>query len=179
MSHTPTAYAGIGSRRTPIGILSLMEIMATRLAEQGHILRSGGAPGADQAFEKGCDIADGRKEIFIPWNGFQNRNARTEVGVLAGVDPRALELAAEIHPNWSACSDAARKLHARNCYQILGVNLDTPVSDVVCWTPGGKGGGGTGQALRLARKLEIPIWDLGDQETWLRFHRMLGLPSID
>lgn len=179
MTRTPLIYAGIGSRKTPIGIRALMQLMATRLAEQGHILRSGGAPGADQAFEKGCDIVDGKKEIFIPWNGFQNRNARTEVGVLAGVDPRALELASKIHPNWADCDEPVRRLHARNCYQILGVNLDTPVSDVVCWTPGGKGGGGTGQALRLARKLGIPIWDLGHDPTYLRFLQMMGLPHVD
>lgn len=156
-----------------------MEILAFRLAEQGHTLRSGGAPGADQAFEKGCDAAGGKKAIFIPWNGFQNRNARIEVGVLAGVEARALELAAELHPNWAACSDAARKLHARNCYQILGSGLDSPVSDVVCWTPNGSGKGGTGQALRLARKLGIPIWDLGNQDVLLMFQRMLGLLQQD
>lgn len=179
MANDTKTYCGIGSRETPKAVLSLMELIAFYLAEQGHILRSGGAPGADQAFERGCDIADGRKEIFIPWNGFQNRNARTEVGVLASITGRALELAAEVHPNWGACSIAAQKLHARNCYQILGTNLDNPVSDVVCWTPGGNGGGGTGQALRLAKKLGIPIWDLGHRPTFLRFHRMLGLPSID
>lgn len=179
MPHAPTFYAGIGSRETPIGILALMEILAFRLAEQGHTLRSGGAPGADQAFEKGCDAAGGKKAIFIPWNGFQNRNARIEVGVLAGVEARALELASELHPNWAACSDAARKLHARNCYQILGSGLDSPVSDVVCWTPNGSGKGGTGQALRLARRLGIPIWDLGNQDVLLMFQRMLGLPQQD
>ena len=178
MHHLPTAYAGIGSRETPLGILVLMEFLATQLAQQGHVLRSGGAFGADQAFEKGCDLAQGAKEIFIPWNGFQGRNDRTEPGVMAGVTKLAMDLAAEVHPNWNACSDAARKLHARNCYQILGSNLDSPVSDVVCWTPGGSGSGGTGQALRLARKLGIPIWDLGNQETYLRFHALSGAPSL-
>jgi len=179
MPHLPTAYAGIGARKTPIDILALMEILAFRLAEQGHVLRSGAAYGADQAFEKGCDAANGRKEIFIPWNGFQGRNARIEVGVMAGVEAKALQLAAELHPNWAACSDAARMLHARNCYQILGSFLDEPVTDVVCWTPNGSGEGGTGQAIRLARRFGIPVWDLGDQKTYLLFYKMLGLPSID
>ena len=177
MSQAPTAYAGIGSRQTPIKVLALMEFLAFKLAEQGHVLRSGGASGADQAFERGCDKAGGAKEIFIPWNGFQGRNARTEPGVMAGVTKQALDLAAEVHPNWGACSQAAQKLHARNCYQILGSNLDSPVSDVVCWTPNGSGSGGTGQALRLARKLGIPVWDLGNQETYLRFREMLGLTT--
>lgn len=183
MHHLPTAYAGIGSRKAPIGILALMEILASRLAKQGHVLRSGAAHGADQAFERGCDAAGGRKEIFIPWDGFQGRKATGRrdselYGTFAGVTQKALELAAEVHPNWAACSDAARKLHARNCFQILGRNLDVPVTDVVCWTPNGSGEGGTGQAIRLARHLGIPVWDLGNEETYLQFHRMLGLPSI-
>jgi hypothetical protein len=50
---------------------------------------------------------------------------------------------------------------ARNCYQMLGLDLKTPVEFVICWTPQGKGAGGTGQALRIARDLKIPIYDLG------------------
>jgi hypothetical protein len=165
MPHPPSSYAGIGSRQTPLAILRLMEIIAFRLAEGGHTLRSGGAPGADLAFESGCDAAMGKKEIFIPWNGFQNRSAHLENGVISGYCHRALKLASEIHPNWAACSPSARMLHARNCYQILGKSLNHPVSDVVCWTPGGSGAGGTGQAIRLARKYGIPVWDLGDEKT--------------
>ena len=75
-------------------------------------------------------------------------------------------------------SHAAQRLHARNCFQILGAKLDTPVSDVVCWTPNGSGSGGTGQAIRLAEMMNIPVWDLGNPEVLLKFQRMLGLGSL-
>ncbi len=45
-------------------------------------------------------------------------------------------------------------------FQVLGSDLETPVSFVVCWTIGGKISGGTGQALRIAKDLGIPIFNL-------------------
>jgi cell division GTPase FtsZ len=56
-----------------------------------------------------------------------------------------------------------RKLHARNAMIVLGKNLDDPVDFIICWTPGGTGSGGTGQALRIARAYGIPVYDLGDK----------------
>jgi len=50
-------YAGIGSRSTPDNVLGIMEKLGIVLAKKGFILRSGGADGADKAFEKGCDLA--------------------------------------------------------------------------------------------------------------------------
>ncbi|NYZ25158.1 hypothetical protein HND93_36125, partial [Azospirillum sp. ROY-1-1-2] len=63
-------YAGIGSRETPPAVLEVMAAVGERLAQLGWVLRSGGAVGADQAFERGCDRVGGRKEIFLPWPGF-------------------------------------------------------------------------------------------------------------
>ena len=55
-------YAGIGSRSTPSSILSIMTILGKTLAQNGYILRSGGAEGADKAFEIGCNEVSGMKE---------------------------------------------------------------------------------------------------------------------
>lgn len=68
-------YAGIGSRKTPPAELARMEAVGAILQRQGWTLRSGGADGADSAFERGADRAsreDGtaaHKEIYIPWSG--------------------------------------------------------------------------------------------------------------
>jgi hypothetical protein len=32
---------------------------------------------------------------------------------------------------------------------------------VICWTSRGLGGGGTGQAIRIAKAHKIPVFDLG------------------
>jgi predicted Rossmann fold nucleotide-binding protein DprA/Smf involved in DNA uptake len=46
-------YAGIGSRETPKDICDIMTQLAIKLANNGWVLRSGGAKGADRSrFEK-------------------------------------------------------------------------------------------------------------------------------
>jgi hypothetical protein len=47
---------------------------------------------------------------------------------------------------------------------ILGKNLDEPVKFVVCWTPGGKVVGGTGVAIQIAHKNNIPVINLFKDE---------------
>ena len=55
-------YAGIGSRRTPPELLDEMEVLGRQLAIADYVLRSGGAKGADSAFERCCDAVKGVKE---------------------------------------------------------------------------------------------------------------------
>jgi hypothetical protein len=145
-------YAGIGSRETPVDKLVLMTKIAHDLSYHGWVLRSGGARGADTAFENG--VRGNRKEIWLPWLGFNgNRSPWTP-------RPDAYGMAEFYHPNWAACTKAARDMHARNCHQVLGPDLRTKSAFVVCWTPDGLGSGGTGQAIRVARAHHIPVYDL-------------------
>lgn len=149
-------YAGIGSRATPVNVLELMTQLATKLESDGWVLRSGGAKGADSAFERGvrnCLNA----EIYLPWPLF-NSNASPR----HSISNEAYAMAAEFHPAWERCSPAARKFHARNCYQVLGLDLKHPADMVICWTPGAAVTGGTGQALRIAQHHGIAIRNLAD-----------------
>lgn len=150
-------YTGIGSRETPANALAAMKNAAAHLASEGLVLRSGAADGADMAFEEGCDANNGGKEIYIPWNGFNGRTAGPSVH--AGVTDIALGVASQFHPNWDACTKGAKQLHGRNVYQVLGLGLNAPSTMVLCWTPGAKGGGGTGQAIRIARHHNVPVFD--------------------
>lgn len=154
-------YAGIGARETPQDVLKKMEDIGEALAKKGYTLRSGGAEGADSAFENGQNRAAGPKEIFIPYEGFKGRSGK-EKGVHVGVSKAALEMAAKYHPAWHKCDDRAQKLHGRNGYQMLGINLDKKAQVVVCFTKDGLIQGGTGQALRIAKDLNIPAVNLGD-----------------
>ncbi len=149
-------YTGIGSRETPDLILGQIFLIATALAYKGYILRSGGASGADSAFEKGCNFQNGKKNIYLPWKGFNSNNSD-----LYNVSPEALELAATIHPAWNRLSQGAQKLHARNCYQVLGLDLKTPSRVLICWTKNGEEIGGTATAIKLAKKHNIPVYNLG------------------
>jgi len=167
-------YTGIGSRSVPSDVFSVMRRFAYMVSELQWVLRSGGANGADSAFEQGCrDHAESigctpAMNIYLPWEGFNGRTTKDgnfpcyHVGVSSEED-RAMKLAAKHHPAWDRCSRMAKQFHARNCFQILGLDLESETDIVVCWTPEGKRGGGTGQALRLAESLDIPIIDLGEE----------------
>lgn len=155
-------YAGIGSRETPDQTLRLMTRIATRLEQRGWLLHSGGADGADQAFELGIsDLSNAR--IFLPWPKFRFEERR-RVGLRNGEfeEPSqyAYEIAQEFHPAWNRLKQGGRLCMARNGYQVLGQSLNNPVNCVVCWTRDGKASGGTGQALRIAAAHHIPIFNL-------------------
>ena len=142
-------YTGVGSRNTPPDILGLMARIAGRLAEDGFVLRSGGAKGADLAFESG---AGDLKEIYLA------KDATLE----------AMELAGRFHPAWDRCSDFAKRLHGRNSFQVLGRNLDVPSSFLICCTADGCtcdaersiSTGGTGTAISIADYFGIEVFNL-------------------
>lgn len=160
-------YAGIGSRDTPADIQQLMKDIAVELREAGYWLRSGHADGADLAFEHG---SAGHNEIFLPWKGFNYDSPQAQGLVHTGhyvlqANWVADKIAAANHPNWAACNEAARKLHTRNVYQVLGHGLGIMATDrisefVVCWTKDGKASGGTGQAMRIAQAYNVPVFNL-------------------
>ena len=167
-------YAGIGSRQTPKDVCHLMTRFAAYAQEKKLILRSGHAKGADIAFEKGVSHSS-YMQIFLPWKGFNG--ASNAPHYLYGwktpeLEKYALKMAESYHPNWDACSEGAKKMHARNCQQILGPYLDSPVKFVVCWTQNASGKGGTGQALRLAKSLDIPIFDFGVFDLMAQAHSL-------
>lgn len=166
-------YAGIGSRMTPEDVLKEMKEYGRIMADGGYILRSGGADGADTAFEEGCDLVNGKKEIYIPWKNFNKNKSE-----LFNVCEEALKLAESIHPAWDQCTYGAKKLHARNCYQILGKTLDKPVECVICWTDSGMVKGGTRTAVVLAQKYHVPVFNLFNEKDRESFHACMKLLKL-
>lgn len=146
-------YTGIGSRKSPYEALVVMRHVAHTLATKGLLLRSGGAEGADMAFEGGCDEARGTKQIYLPWKRF-NKNPSP----FYEQSEAAMQMAQKFHPAWHMCTPGAKKMHARNCYQVLGEDLKSPSLFVLCWTWEDKGG--TLQAVRIADANNIPVYNL-------------------
>ena len=146
-------YTGIGSRKTPEDVLKWMTHLANYLAIMGFTLRSGGANGADKAFEQG---ANGNCDIYLPWKEF-NANQSTLILDDMALKEAAYKIAYQYHPNWMACNAAARAFMARNSFQVLGDDLISPSAFVICWTPNKKICGGTGQAIRIANDHDIPV----------------------
>ena len=151
-------YAGIGARRTPPEILSVMTRLAQWLHRTGWHLNSGGADGADRAFAGGAPA--GSRTLVLPWPGYNDHAGPDCRTLSAGERQPARDLAALLHPAWQKCSRGVRALHARNVGIVLGPGLNRPADALICWTPGGEVVGGTGMALRIADRAGIPVVNL-------------------
>lgn len=153
---------GIGSRETPKEICTLM----TRFARlQRRRVRSGGAKGADEAFESNHNLL-----AYLPEAGFRQKRGHHRYreehlefadSILACVFPYP------IRNEWTL------KLFRRNVFQILGLCSsvkEIELSDfVICWTPDGAVcmadyelgvTGGTGIAINIADLFKVPVYNL-------------------
>ena len=163
-AHDPKAprsmtYAGVGSRDISIEEQKQLTEVAALLYSMGYTLQSGGAEGSDKAFEAG---AKDKKAIFYADDKNGHRNAATD---------KTRAVALEIHPAPAALQRMGQKavdLMARNTNQVFGANLDTPVDFLVAWTKDGitsssertQKTGGTGQAIDMASRKGIPVFNL-------------------
>lgn len=146
-------YTGIGSRTTPVEIQKLMEITARKMRAERWILRSGGAHGADSAFERG---AKEQADIYLPWAGFNGHQSD-----LYRVGKEAMEIVDKVSPR--PMKDSVQRLFGRSVYQVLGGALNSPSQGVIYWapeTPTGIVQGGTRIAVYVARMYGIPTLNL-------------------
>jgi hypothetical protein len=163
-------YTGVGSRATPHDVLDKMREFAYHAAKRKWILRSGAAEGADLAFETGCDDAQGKKEIFLPWPKFNGHSSQ-----FTGPSADAIRVAAEIHPAWQFMRFPARNLCARNMHQVMGPLMREASNCLICWTPDGcesyetysRSTGGTGTAIALASLNNIPVFNLKNTDRYI------------
>lgn len=160
-------FAGIGSTNIPTDIATRLYLTCFELNLKGYSLRSGGADGSDSVAETAYDCfmdnqllrKDIKKEIFLPWKGF-NGNTSNLIPSKWDNYEEILKLAEKYHPNFKNLTLEGKALIARNGCQILGRNLDDPVDFVLCYTSNGTAKGGTGQGVRIANYLGIPVYNL-------------------
>lgn len=154
-----------------------MVLLGRELARRGWVLRSGGSPGADTAFEKGCDLGGGAKEIYLPWRGFNGSHSP-----LFEMPPAAVETARKIHPGLKRRSGSVQKLRARNVCQILGGSLSEPSHLVIAWTENAVPSGGSATVLRIAEQRGIPVLNLAEPDysgvdKKITLRRVLEIPN--
>jgi len=165
-------YAGIGNRdieyvTEPVSgqpVCTVMTWIAGELERLGYILNSGGAKGADFAFEAGVKNA-AHKRIFRASDATDETRA----------------IAQELHPARSRLSGYALDLFARNTYQVFGRNLDTVVDFVLCYTRDGceshetrsRDTGGTGQAIEMATRKGSAVFNMKNPDWLYRLNRYL------
>ncbi|WP_298846077.1 hypothetical protein [uncultured Salinicola sp.] len=196
LSRPQAIVTGIGSRETPQSEMDLLTRIASAAEKRGMRGRSGGAGGADLAFERG--FIDPRNiDVIVPWKGFlpkgmTQRDVDAFLGrprpmsgpgapVMLPWDKRqeAEEKASHYHPAWHKCSPGAKSLHTRNIPQVVGLELDRPADLVVAWTVDGKATGGTGQAIRMAQDIGVPVANLKNPEEKKAVMQALGIQDRD
>ena len=167
-------YAGIGSRDTPLYIALKMTDIARLLESYNYILRSGGANGADTAFEVGVN-SSANMAIYLPKPYFNDHNYYDKGCIYIDEKHNDYQKAFEsiaLHPIGFKLKIGPRNMMIRNYFQAIGHD-NQPISDfVICWTPDGANGttkltshesGGSGQCIRLAAKYGIPVYNLNSE----------------
>lgn len=161
LNERPVRYAGIGSRETPPEAMRLMTETAEMLAENGWILRSGNAIGADKAFEVGSPVK--QTESYLPWEKGDVPHGITETTRQHELLMRTTYKSPSGQPWNSRMSRSSTLLMTRNGCQMFGTDFTEPTDIVICWTPDGHEIGGTRQALVLAKLNDIPVINLGEK----------------
>jgi len=159
-------YTGVGSRDLPDNIRDYIYTVAKRLESLGYTVSSGNSWGCDKAFTSMVKA----KETYQPQpaDGYYLDDGR----------PITKEAIAEVRSvldtsHWNNMNDYAKKLHSRNVYQVLGYDLKFPTEFMICYTKDGKDVGGTRTAILIARKHNIPIYNIGTQDDIKRLEAFL------
>ena len=158
-------YAGLGDLQTPEYIIEVIRTTAILLVHDGFMCITGGCQGAEQAFANGTLVAGGSVKIHLPWPSFEAQwiaklpKERAQIIVLQDDDTDAYNSVKTFHPAYEKLTPSVRAINARY------FNILNNVSFLICWTNEGKLIGSTGQAMRLATYLHVPIYNLGIKET--------------
>ena len=161
-------YAGIGSRDLTPEQLEICRKLGQWFAAAGWVLNSGNAKGADQAFALGANRVDpSLVHLHLPWPSYE-RQAVVKGNVVRCVEDLAThELewytkhAEKHHPAWGRLSQGAQKLMTRNGMILLPCGCH-PVDLVLAWPSNRKGGGGTGQGMRIAEEQGVRLINLNN-----------------
>lgn len=150
-------FAIIGTREPDENQAECAKHLAFAFAVLGrHTVRTGAADGIDQRAMEGTNGTN--LQVFLPWSSY-NRDIIPATARVVVYNPGLHQIWADSvrthHPAWNRLSRSAFALHARNYGIICGESEDR-VSAVIAF-PDANGGGGTGQGLRIARALKIPV----------------------
>lgn len=146
------SYAIIGTREPDPAQEEAAFRLAWAITVLGQkIVRTGAAYGIDQKAMEGA--SSNRLEVYLPWSAY-NRNIVPPgcrvVVYTPSIHQGWADSVARYHPCPGRLSRGAFALHARNFGIVAGTKA-------VIALPGPDGAGGTGQGIRIARDVGIPV----------------------
>ena len=168
-------YGGVGSRETPESVLNKFITIASSLEVNNFYASTGCADGADKAFRIGCSepriyTCRGSEHGIDPQHYSNYFKTEYIVKELLGVT------------RYNNMSTFAKLAHRRNCYQILGDDLTTPVEFTLLYAKPNKSGdgvlGGTVTAYKLSKALGIPTFNFFYENAESQFQQYLDVMAI-
>ena len=147
-------FTGIGSRVIPGNIFNLLCNIGLNLNTDNWICRTGTARGSDAAFRTSYETKPTNLEVYAPEDILNNKYGNADL---------AKSIVRNYHPCYDRIQCAfSQALLARNVYQILGSDLNTPSEIVFCYTENGLVQGGSAIVLKIAQHYGIPVVNLGN-----------------
>lgn len=168
-------YAGIGSREITEDESELIIKIGKKLSTR-CILYSGNADGADISFQKG---SEGRCVIMLPWKNFNKQNYSLDNcldSFVVGETEEGNKAVDRFHPAPQSLKAGGRMCICRNYHQVMGYDNYPKVTFVICCADQDKTGnvlGGTGQAVRVARANNIPVFNMRADRWRMSFREFL------
>jgi hypothetical protein len=177
------AYAGIGSRKISLEEKEYIINLSKKLMNLRYVVYSGNAEGSDIAFQTG---SSGKCVLLLPWKNFNigNFNGPCLDKIDCGKTKDGIESIERFHPRPKSLSFGGRCMMSRNWHQIVGYGNYPEVKFVVCCANRDEHGniiGGTGQACRIAKSKNIPVFNIRDdffEETFNEFIESLQNEKI-
>ncbi|UKZ10846.1 hypothetical protein CZP2022_123 [Vibrio phage C-ZP2022] len=176
----------IGSREVPVELrprlLKHMRLISQHCVENAIEGWSGAAPGMDTVWRKSYEYFGGGKYFhqILPWNGFQDFYVEQDRQYV--LDEFMTQLASVLL--WDCgvvwlhnLSRGVKAMYLRNVFQV--VLPDFSQSDFVAYyapvTKNGTPKGGTAIAVRLAKAMGIPTFNLLFEEDATALYELLGI----
>lgn len=153
--------AGIGTRDLHDDDRALLESWGILFAKRGIDLRTGNATGSDHALAEGIRRGGGHPTLLLPWAGYNEDQIHSDdIVEVPSLTSTEMELCIAAHPKWHVLKQGARKMMMRNVAILRGV------SAVYALPSDNIGGGGTGQGMRAAKLMGLPVFDLTTESGW-------------
>ena len=168
----PTLYlsaAITGNKEAPPEILDRIAQLAQYLESRGFTIRVGG----DGPVEDAAEQATQKKEVLLPWRGFNDKESATTFPI-----ERAFHIAKMFHPTWEHMKKGVQAILAKNARLVMGNKMMSPATLLLCWTEDGAEDrrevtmktGLSAHPIRIASGSGVRIFNLGrpDAESRLR-----------
>lgn len=144
---------------------NFMQKLSAGFARRGVVGRTGGAVGVDGACMRGYGLVNPELlKVYVPWKtyvGDEIPEGCEKVVYSRWEHPEWEKSVSIYHPAPKSLGKGAVNLHARN----YGLVCDGVPADAVVALPRSLSDwGGTGQAMRIAQKLGIPLYNLRKEE---------------